>query len=594
LERRCGKLSSKFSSLNDKLYKSVEISSIGTVGTVRLLKGKAAKLLNFIGRSFAYSSTRSYGSFILSFGLMSLLLHLGEYYFADEPQIAFSLIVGAACAVLAIPLLIFNKPMCIALQDFALTDIVFFEFFLIKRMQRNVDHVSISPLVALFLGFIPAVVGFFVPVKWVVISMLLAVGITVAFTTPEFPMILTLLALPYLPVLPMSKIILLSMSLVTFISFALKVILGKRVYNFDIYDAIIGLIVLFVLISGIAGYGEDSLKNSIVFIVLILGYFPASNLIVNRRLADCAMNAVVVSAIPISVIAVIEFAVELPWTNYASPEYSTPGTSALFSTNGALAAFMIVAAVLTLAFAVERKNKAKKIFYYSLFVFETFVIGLLLQFGALVAAIFAVAAYFILTSRKIPHDVIAVLIAAVHLLLFIPMEKLNALSRLLGLDPTLPAVISGYKRAFKVFGENVWLGIGIGDGSYKGVTGINSSGIFNTLLGIGVEIGVLALILFILIILIRLRHLSYYRHYVNNSFVNTAVKMTALSTVTLLAYGAFANIFEDATIFYLFWSVLGICTSTLRTAKKEWDDRLGYYGDSRSAESSVVDILIRK
>ena len=66
-------MSSKFSSLNDKLYKSVEISSIGTVGTVRLLKGKAAKLLNFIGRSFAYSSTRSYGSFILSFGLMGIM-----------------------------------------------------------------------------------------------------------------------------------------------------------------------------------------------------------------------------------------------------------------------------------------------------------------------------------------------------------------------------------------------------------------------------------------------------------------------------------------------------------------------------------------
>ena len=587
-------MSSKFSSLNEKLYKSVEISSIGTAGTVRLLKGKAAKFLNFIGRSLAYTSTRSYGCFILSFGLMSLFLHLGEYYFADEPQIAFSLIVGASCALLALPLLIFNKPMCIALQDFALTDIVFFEFFLIKRMQRNVNHVSIPPLVALFLGFIPAVAGFFVPVKWVVISMVLIVGITVSFTTPEFPMILTLLALPYLSVIPMSKIILLAMSIVTFLSFALKVILGKRVYNLDIYDVIIGLIILFVLISGIAGYGENSLKNSIVFIALLLGYFPASNLIVNRRLADCAMNAVVVSAIPITVISVIEFIVELPITSCKAPEYSTPGTSALFSTGSSLAAFMIVAAILTFAFAIEKKKRSKKIFYYSLFIFETFVIGLLLQFGALVAVVFSAAVYLILTSRKIPHDLIAVLIFGAHLLLFIPMEKLNMLSKALGLSPTLPAVISGYKRAFKVFSENIWIGIGIGDDSYKTATGINSGGIFNTLLGIGVEVGVFALILFVFIIFIRLRHLSYYRHYTNNSFVNTAVKMTALSTLSLLACGAFANIFEDVTIFYLFWSVFGICSSSLRTAKKEWDDRLGYYGDSRSAELSVVDVSIRK
>lgn len=587
-------MSSKFSVLNKKLYNSTEISSIGTVGTVRLLKGKVAKFLNYIGRSLAYSSTRSYGSFILSFGLMSLLLHLGEYYFADEPEIAFSLIVGAVCAVFAIPLLIFNKPMCIALQDFAVTDHIFFEFLLIKRMHRNIDHTSITPLVALFIGFIPAVVGFFVPMKWVVIAMVLAIGITIAFTTPEFPMILTLLMLPYLTILPTTKIVLLSMSAITFISFALKVILGKRVYNLDIYGILIGLIILFVFIGGTVGYGGGALKNSIVFIVLILGYFPASSLVVNRRLADCLMNAVIVSAIPISIISTIEFIVELPRTDCVAPEYSTPGTSALFSTPASLAAFMIVSAILTLAFAIEKKQRAKKIFYYTVFVSEVFVLGLLLQPGAFVAVVFASVAYFVLTSDKIPREVIATIIAAVHLLLLVPMEKLNALSKLLGLDPTLPATVSGYKRALTVFVENIWLGVGIGDDSYKAATNINSGGIFNTLLGIGVQAGIFVLTFFVIMILIRLRHLSYYRHYTKSSLVSTVVNMSALATVTLLAYGAFANIFEDLTVFYLFWVVFGVCTSSLRTAKKECDDRLGYYGDSRSSESSVVDISIRK
>ena len=68
--------------------------------------------------------------------------------------------------------------------------------------------------------------------------------------------------------------------------------------------------------------------------------------------------------------------------------------------------------------------------------------------------------------------------------------------------------------------------------------------------------------------------------------------MTALVTVALLIYGAFTNIFENAAVFYLFWAMFGICTSSLKTAKREYDDRLGYYGDLGSAESSAIDVSI--
>ena len=583
----------KFSSLNEKLFRSKEISGLGAIGTIRLLKGKIVRLLNYIGRSMAYSSTRSYGSFFLSFGLMSLFLHLGEYYFADEPEIALSLVVGAACVIMAIPLLIVNKPMCLALQDFWLTDFIFYEFLLIKRMHRDSEHSTVAPLLAVFFGFIPAVIGFFVPIHLVVLGMIIGVFVIVALITPEFPMILTLLALPYLNLFEASRIILIGLAFITFVSFAIKVVIGKRVYNFDVYDAIIMLIIVFVMISGMLGYGGDSIKNSLVFTILLLVYFPTSNLIVNRRLADCAMNAVIVSAIPIALLSVIEFITELP---AVSIDYknSTPGVSVFFSSPKALGAFMIVAAVLTFAFAIQNKNRGRRAVYLSFFIFELFVLGLLLEPGVLVTAALATVAYMIFSSSKIPHDVIALLICAAHLLLFIPIDKLNAVSKYFGFSPTLPAMVSGYKRALGVFSENLWFGVGIGDSSYKAATGMNSSGIFNTLLGIGVEIGAVALTLFVVMILIRLRHLSYYKHYVKNSFVSNAVNMTALVTVALLIYGSMADIFEDPAVFYLFWAMFGICTSSLRTAKREFDDRLGYYGDSRSSESSAIDISIIK
>ena len=584
----------KKSSANEKIYSSKEISGIGTLGTMRLLKGKVAKFLNYIGRSFAYSSTRSYGTFLLSFGIMSLLLNLSEYYFNTEPQVALSsLVIGAVLALISIPLLIFDRPMCIAVQDFFITDYLFFEFLSIKRMHRNFSHPTIPPVAGLFLGVIPAALSFLISIEWIILALVVIAVVTVAFTTPEFPMILALILVPYLPVIPASEWVLTFISLVTFFSFAFKVILGKRVYNFSIYDALIFIIILFALVGGIVGYGGDSFKNSVIFAVLLLGYFPASNLIVNRRLADCAIKAVIVSSIPITAIAIIEFIVELPITKFDVPSYSTPGTSALFTSPPAFAAFLMVSASLTLAFAIEKKHKAKKIFYFSVFVIELLVLGLTVQPAVWVTMIAALLAYLIITSRKIPRESLLLLILLPYLFFLIPGKNLNTVSDFLNLPTSFSEKIAAYRDALLTVKENMWLGVGIGDESYIAATG-GKSPIFNLFVGIGVELGVLVLAIFVVMMLIRFRHLSYYRYYMRNSLVGIDGNMCAVATVILLVFGVDAYIFADRSVLYLFWLVFGICTAALRTAKREYDDRLSYYGDSSSSEYSALDIGIRK
>ena len=581
----------KRSVLNERIFSSKEISGIGAA---KILKGKAARVLNFIGRSFAYSSTRSYGCFLLSFGLFSLLLHLGEYYFMDQAEVAIPLVTGAALTVLSVPLLIFDKPMCVALQDFSVTDYLLFEFLSIKRMHRNVTHVTVSPILAVFLGFIPAIVGFFLPIQWVLLALAILVTVVVAFTTPEFPMLLMLLILPYLPVLPsaISEIIIISVSVIMLLSFALKVAIGKRVCNFDIYDILIGLIILFVFIGGIAGYGSDSLKNSLLYIVLLLGYFPAANLIINRRLADCAINAVIISSVPITVLAIIEFFVEI--NEKASLEdYTSPsGVSVFFGSSSTLAAFLLVASLLSVSFFIQKKNKFKKAFYLTVFIAQLFALGLIMQPAAWLSLIVASLAYLVINSRKVPADILIFLFALPHLILLIPTKILDTVSGFLGIAPSFSEKLHAYEKALSVFLENIWLGVGIGDASYKEASG-GAAALFNNILGIGVELGIIVLVLFLLTVILRLRHISYYRTYVRTSHVRVSDDTTALVMIALLVFGIDAHVFADTTLFYLFWVVFGICTSTLRTAKKEYDDRLSYYGDSRSAESSVIDVQIQ-
>ena len=583
-------MKSGFSSFNERLFSSKEISSVGTVGTMRLLRGGVARLLNFVGRCLSYTSTRSYGCFLMSFGGLSLLLHLVEYYFKSSPVLPLHKLLLCAVAVVAsIPFLLFSKPVCIAFQDFSITDRIFFEFMSIKRMHRSIEHKSIPPLVAVFLGFIPAVLGYFLGVEWVFLGMVVAALAIIAFTSPEFSMILTVILLPYLPLFPNPTVLLCSLSVVTFLSYALKVVIGKRSFSFDVYSIIAILVMLVVLIGGISGYGGATVVGSLEVIALIIGYFPISNIVINRRLADSVLSAVVLSAAPITVISVVEFIVELPATPFVPPRYSTPGTSAFFSSPAALSAFLLVSAILTLVYVFEKKNRVLTVLYSLFFALELAVLCVVMQPGIWVAALFAIIAYVIIRTRRVPIDVLSLLIVISHLVFMIPADVLDAVYDYVGVSPSHSDRLLHYKDGLALLGENAWFGIDMGIG-----TKVGAASLYNAILGVGLEFGVMVLTLLAIAFIIRMRHFSYYRLYVRNSAVDAIGDMTAVSIIALLVYGAFDNVFADVTVAYLFLIVFALSTAVLRTARRENDDLLEYYGDSRSSDSSALDVSVSR
>ena len=583
-----------FRALNEKLFSSREISGIGSAGTLRLLRGKSSRMLNFLGRCIAYTSTRSYGCFLLAFGMLSLLLNLGEYYFATVSEVSLaSLITSLILSALSVPLLCVDRPLCIAVQDNAFTDLLFFEFLTIKRMHRNVKHVTVPPLVALFIGCIPAVISFFVPINYVVLSILLVTVALIAMTSPEFSMMLTLLALPYIPALPHPVVILCAMSALTIVSYGWKVILGKRVLHFDIFSVLILLFGIAALISGILSDGEGAFSLSLIFFALILSYFPAANMISNRRLADNAINAVIVSAIPIMALSVIEFIVEHPKTSYTPPSYSTDGVSVFFTSPDALAAFMLVAVISTLTFMIEKRNKLKKAFYCIVSILEIAVLGLLLLPEAWLAVVISAVVYPVIKAKRLPTDLVLAFMPLPLLVLTVPRSILDRVSAFFGAEFSFSERLSGYSEALSVFSENITFGTGLGSSAYMNSAISDTDGIFNTLLGVATQLGVIALAIIVIMLVLRMRHLSYYRMYLRNSLVVVTGEMTAIALTALTAFGMLSDLFADQTVLYIFFTVFGISSAALRTAKKECDDRQGYYGDSRSSESSALDVGLK-
>ena len=113
------------------------------------------------------------------------------------------------------------------------------------------------------------------------------------------------------------------------------------------------------------------------------------------------------------------------------------------------------------------------------------------------------------------------------------------------------------------------------------------------MLEIACEAGIISLIAFILVYLIRVRHRGIYQPYVRNSHVSKVSEYTSVITVMLMAYGAFNYIWADMTMYYLFWCVFGLGSASLRVAKQEFDDRVAYFSDGSAEDASSIDITIR-
>ncbi len=575
-------------SLDDRIFAVKEISGMGRLATMRFLRGRFARAMNSLGHIFSYTSTRSYGCFFLSIGLFTLLLNLGEYYFSDVPTEALtSLIFGLAFSLLSVPFIIFDKPICIAFQDLRMTDFLFFEFFAIKRMHRTYSGRKIPPILGFFLGILPALLEFFTAPVVMTVILVTVIFTLVALTSPEFSMIVTLLLIPYISLVPSFEILISLLSALSFVSFMLKVIAGKRVLTLDIYSFILILIMIFGLIGGVINDGNASLFNSFFFIMVLLGYFPIANLIMNRRIADCAINAIVVSSVPVSIISVVEFTVESVRAGDISRS-----VSATFSSAAALSAFLITAAVFSLGFVISKRQRAKKAGYFVVFVLDLASLILNLNIWIGVAVLLTVAAFWLVRSKHMPIMLAFLLFAVAHLIFFIPTELGDKITAFIGIDRAFGTIVSDMELAFDVFLSNIWNGIGISNDGYTDIFGIGLAEKTNLLLGTALELGIGALILLVVFMILRLVHISRYRIYFLGSNVQPTARISTLAMLSILFFGVGEYIFSDMLILYLFVAVIAISSAALNVAKRETDDRLGYYSDARSSESSAIDISI--
>lgn len=578
-----------------KKFRSQTVTGSANRVSITRIGKYVSRFFDKLTKVISYTQSRTYGTFLCVFGVLSLVIHYIKDYISAYTVIPLEVVMmGVAFSLLSIPFFISDKPLSVALQNNPITDFIFFEFFCIRRMHKNDSVRGISPIFGVILGVMFAILGAIVPLWTVALGLAVAVYLFLTFLSPEFSFFSIFIIMPYLS-FDTKGIFLAALVAVTLISYGRKVLLGKRVYYFEQYDLNLFVMLFCILISGIFLKGMDSFVSSVVMILLGMGYVLASSLVTNRRLADCLINAVIISSIPVSVIAISESIYNIVKDGFASFE----GATATFDKPYTLAIFLIVSLSFSAYFVDVRRKKAAKMLYAFTMLINFAALFFTMSFWAFGAMLIGALAFLVQKMRHGAGITLFALSIIVYGLLFVPHEYIAAIAsedivNSLGLSDSM----SRWHTSLLMLKEHVFLGVGIGEESflteianYSANYDYHNSG--NFLLEIACEAGIISLAAFILIYVVRVRHRSIYQPYVKNSSVSKISGYTTSITVMLMVYGAFNYIWADMTMYYLFWCVFGLGSASLRVAKGEFDDRVAYFSDGSAEDSSSIDISIR-
>ena len=582
--------------LSGKKFRVAAITGSANRVSITRAGRHAAKFFERFTKIVSYTPARTYGAILCVFGALSLALHfLKEYLGMYDSMPLGTLIISAAFALLSIPFIASEKPLSIALQNNPVTDFIFFEFFCIRRMHKYGTEKGIAPAYGVVIGVILAAIGALVPMWMAALGVAAMVYLFLTFLSPEFSFFSMFIIMPYLS-FDTDGLFLAIMVFVTLISYARKVASGKRVFYFEQYDFGLFVMLFCILISGIFVKGVESFVSSIVMILLGMGYVLSSSLVTNRRLADCLINAVIISSVPVSVIAIVESVLEISARGFAS----FTGASATFDKPHTLAIFILVALSFSLYFVDVRKKPTAKVLYAFISVFNFAALFFTMSFWAVAALIIG---YLASLAQKIRHGaglILLFLSVFAYGLLLVPKEYLDLLCAnetltMLGLSDS----IERWYSAIAMLKDNLAVGVGIGADSFtqeiiKYAPTATYPDSANFLLQLACEAGVISLCAFAFIYLIRVRHRGIYQPYVKNSQVRKISDYTTLTTVMLMAYGAFHYVWADMTMYYLFWCVFGLGSASLRVAKGEFDESAAYFRDGSTDDASSIDIAIKR
>jgi Lipid A core - O-antigen ligase and related enzymes len=543
---------------------------------IRTIKRLAQMLLHV--------SVQVYGIGLFSAGMYTAIMYLiSRFALGNENAEVLSLFIGAACAILSVPLMFSQQPLGEAICRSRLGSLIFITIFGFRsETVCDGSHAVGKNTAAFVTGMIVGLSTYYIPPFYIVIGVVGLVAAYMLLAMPEIGVLAMFAALPFLPTMYIAGIV-----AITAVCFILKLVRGKRTLRFELLDVAVLIFMLFTLCGGLFSINRSlSLKPALLYICFIVGYFLVVNLIRTLEWAYRCAGALLASAFVVSAIGIYENffgQLDLTWIDSEMFEDIEGRVVSTFANPNVLAEFLILTLPFALAVLLAVKKPPAKLGMLIMFIASVLCLVFTWSRGAWLGLMLGFLIFFFVYSRRTVSVLCFGLFALPFLPLILPSSIVERFTSIGNLADTSTAYrvhiwMGSLKMARDVFVSGLGSGMGIFSAVYPhySLGGIEAAPhSHNLYLELVIELGLFGLLAFMAVAVIFIQSsLTYCKLSAGSSQPHERLPRLLVAAglcgiVAFMAQGMTDYVWYNFRVYAMFWLALALTSAISRCASSE-------------------------
>ncbi len=550
-----------------------------------------------------------YGTWFLTFGVISLALYVIRTYITSGSGSVFGVLIGEYVVwplimiLMSVPLMNSKDSLYAAVyKSGMIRPLLELSGGVPENKFKNVNpkNKDNSYFAAVILGILAAWTTAFVSPATVLAAVAAIVAISIFMYFPEIATLSTIFVSPFLGLLEHPTVALALLVGISFLSYFSKVAVGKRGFRFQFIDFLMLVFGGMMFFGGIftAG-GRDSFKSALVYSSFMLIYTLIRNLINTKQWLRRCAGAVVIPSVAISFYGLITYVLgNMPsrWLDTEMFSGISNRAVATFENPNVLATYLILTAPFIWVYASDKKMTASGKIISAIGIFSNALcIVLTWSRGGWLGLILGFVVFCLINYSHTLKYLLGIALTSPIWVMLIPSDvKARFLSIGNLSDSSTYYRLYTWKGSFKLLSDYYWRGIGVGESAFMQVYPLyayvgNESTMHshNLFLEVAIELSAVALIVLLFVLFITYQKGFGCIKLTKDRYTKLQVSAAIAGLSAALVHGMVDYIWYNYRVFFMFWAVIAIVISYATVCREEANDRKLGLLDKRDRSASL-------
>lgn len=543
--------------------------------------------------SMLYRRMKTYGAFLLSLGISGTLVYIfREFILEDSISWHGNWIFSVGSVLFSVPFLMSSGSMASAILKSWIPSCLLFRYFgysrdSFRQKRKEPKHYGVASSLGVLLGILTYFVSpnYYFGIFGVLLFLLLV------FRLPEAGVLLLVASIPFLYYTGHATLCLVCGVLLVDLSYGIKWICGRRSFRLRLMDyAVLAVILLFLLNGLVSAGGDESLRTAVLYIVLLSAYFLIVNLLRSREWIQKTWKTLFFSGVVSCFFSIFEIftgTVNASWVDMKLFS-QTVRIAGGFDNPNVYAEYLLILLPLSFLFLMEQKEKGGRIF--ATFLCAVIVLCLINTWsrGAWLGLLVAFISGLLILDKHSPVYLLGGALVAPSAPFWLPS---SVSARLLSIgnlrDSSVSYRLSVWKGIWRMLGETLWCGIGVGYSAFSSIYPSFAYGgsaqvrhAHSFYLQIWIEFGIMGFFVVALVLFLFFQMCFEFFLKIQNRWDKRLSAIGLSSVLGLLVMGLTDSIWYDARIFFGFWVMIALVSAWVRVCFFEQESMSEFHENS--------------